>query len=364
MPMSYVRKTKEDFFEHIDNKDIKTINAYRIRIKDFEKYCLGKFGKEDVLDQFPDKQDQVDLFQKWVNFNSKKRAPSAVWNFAASLRKYTYYRGWQLARGDLSDLIELPAKPEKELYGLQLSDMHKIFAELQFNDKLLHCFDAVSGTRIGESVQLRKKHFLTDYERIVVKIPSHIAKFKRARTSFVTKEVGSMLKSRLKKLDEDDLVFGTKNFGVKDDRQVIANAVHTSSSVKEDNLRRKLDKIGLDTRHEDTGRYWINTHSFRAWFITKVSRYDPNLAKLFAGEKGYLLQYDRLSVEEKLEHYIEFESSLYIFDQTMNEEKIRKLKEANLKYAEQEAMIKEQDIRLKSLERSWLTSNMRPVPGE
>jgi len=356
-----VKKTRADFFEHIDNKDIKTINAYDIRINNFEQYCLDKFGHKDILDKFTDKQDQVDLFQKWVNWNTKKRAPSAVWNFAASLRKYTYYRGWQLAKGDLSDLIELPAKPEKELYGLRISDMHKIFAELAFNDRLLHCFDAVTGTRIGEAVQLRKKHFLLDYDRIVVKIPSHIAKFKRARTTFVSKEFDSMLRTKLKRLHDDDLTFGTKGFHVKDDRSIVAKAVHTSTTVKEDNLRRALDRIGLDMRYEDTGRYWINTHSFRSWFITKFSRHDPNLSKLFAGEKGYLLSYDRLTLEEKLQEYIECEPSLAIFDQTINEQKIQKLKEANMKYEEQDQKIKDQDIRIASLERNWLGSNVKPV---
>jgi len=354
-----MRKSKEDFFEHIDNKDIKTIKAYRIRINNFEKYCFEKFGNEDILSQFTDKDDQVDLFQKWVNWNTKRRAPSAVWNLAASLRKYTYYRGWQLARGDLSDLIELPKKPEKELYGLRIPDIHSIFSTLNFNDTLLHCFDAVSGTRIGESVQLRKRHFLLDYDRIVVKIPSHIAKFRRARTTFVTKEIGVNLRTRLKKLDDADLVFGTKTFNVKDDREIIASAIHSSSTVKEDNLRRVLIKVGLDMRYEDTGRYWINTHSFRARFITKVSRHDPNLAKLFAGEKGYLLQYDRMDVEEKLEHYMEFEPSLYIFDQTINEEKIRKLKEANMKLEEQSQRLDKQDIRIASLERNWIRDNVK-----
>ncbi len=345
-----MRKSRDDFFEHIDNKDIKTIRAYNIRINDFENYCLEKYGKKDILDDFLEKDDQIDLFQKWVNYNTKKRAPSAVWNFASSLRKYTYYRGWKLARGDLSDLIELPTKPEKELYGLTIKNIHDIFSQLSFSDKLLHCFDAVSGTRIGESMQLRKKHFLLDYDRIVVRIPSHIAKFKRARTSFVTKEIGTILYPKLRSLSDDDLVFGTRQFHVQDSRETIADAVHVSTSVKEDNLRRKLEPVGLDMRHEDTGRYWINTHSFRVWFITQMSRHDPNLAKLFAGEKGYLLQYDRLSLEEKLENYIEYEPSLYIFDQTKNLEKIRKLKDANTKLSDQAEEIKELAKRIRLVE--------------
>jgi len=75
-------------------------------------------------------------------------------------------------------------------------------------------------------------------------------------------------------------------------------------------------------RYESTKYHKINTHSFRAYFITKVSRHDPNIAKMFAGQKIYMGQYDRLTAEEKLEKYIEFESDLYIFKQKPKSEEI------------------------------------------
>ena len=64
-------------------------------------------------------------------------------------------------------------------------------------------------------------------------------------------------------------------------------------------------KIGICDKYETTGRNVITTHSLRAFFITKVSRSDHNLAKYFAGQKGYLLQYDRQTDAEKLAIYIE-----------------------------------------------------------
>ena len=81
-------------------------------------------------------------------------------------------------------------------------------------------------------------------------------------------------------------------------------------------LARTLARAGLDQKYETNGRNMISTHSFRAFFITRVSRHDPNLAKYFAGQKGYLMQYDRLSDEEKLEYYIKFEPSLLVCEQT------------------------------------------------
>ena len=65
--------------------------------------------------------------------------------------------------------------------------------------------------------------------------------------------------------------------------------------------------------------------SLPAYFITKVSRKDPNFAKKLAGQKGYLLQYDRMSEEEKLAKYLEIEPELLIFDQSRKMAEIKKL---------------------------------------
>ena len=71
----------------------------------------------------------------------------------------------------------------------------------------------------------------------------------------------------------------------------------------------------------------VTTHSFRAYFITKVARLDYNLSKLYTGQKGYLLQYDRLNDEEKLEKYLEFEPELYIYENKVQKKEIEKLTE-------------------------------------
>ena len=73
--------------------------------------------------------------------------------------------------------------------------------------------------------------------------------------------------------------------------------------------------MGLNQKYE-SGINQITLHSFRAYFITKVARYDENLSKILAGQRGYLLQYDRITDEEKLGHYLEFEKELLIYDNT------------------------------------------------
>ena len=94
--------------------------------------------------------------------------------------------------------------------------------------------------------------------------------------------------------------------------------------------------MGIRDKYETTGRNVITTHSFRAYFITKVNRQDPNLAKYFAGQKGYLQQYDRLTDAEKLALYMGFEPSLLVSDKARDKERIRNLENENAKVADLE----------------------------
>jgi len=174
-----------------------------------------------------------------------------------------------------------------------------------------------------------------------LKIPPNIAKFKRGRTVVIGKEAGERIKQILKKIDDDELVFGTGENPI------------SSRVNKEAILRNALIKIGLDMKYDDTGRFQINTHSFRAYFITRVSRHDANIAKKLAGEKGYLLQYDRLTDEEYVENYLKFEDDLTVFDLTQRDQK-QNLKQKELDEKNQQ-QITTQNEKIGNLEKSLET---------
>ena len=132
-----------------------------------------------------------------------------------------------------------------------------------------------------------------------------------------------MLRPRLRKLNENNLVFGTTS-----------NKEYAKQNI-EQTLRRTLVRTGLDMKYESTGRFLINTHSFRAYGITKLSRHDPNFAKRLAGQKYYLMEYDRLNSDaEKLELYKKYEIDL-IVDNTA------KLKAGNKKLEKEKNELKQ-----------------------
>jgi len=252
----------------------------------------------------------INTLQEWVNFN-KEKSPKTITTWFSYLSKYLRHRGVDLT--NVKDNMDFPRYIEEEKYPLSLDDIQKILSVAGYGMKLRLLTQLSSGMRRGEMLQLRKKDLIID-KRIIIKIPARIAKFNKARTTFVSSEVQRMLIPRLKKLNDNDFVFGSENVKEKN-----------IGDSYEQNLTRYLEKLGLDMRYESTGYHKINTHSFRAYFITKMSRHDENVAKLLSGQKGYLLQYDRLTVEEKLEEYIKFEPDLYIFKQKPKSEEILEL---------------------------------------
>jgi len=203
---------------------------------------------------------------------------------------------------------------------------------MRYKQKTQFICQSSSLMRIGEMVQLRKRHLILNKENIIVKLPALITKFNKARTTFFSKEASKLLRPILKDLDDNDLIFGSND------------KVHLAETNSEQILSRVLEKVGLDERYESNNRYKINTHSFRAYGITKLSRHDPNFAKKIAGQKGYLLQYDRMEDDEKLELYQKYETDL-IIDNT------EKLKRENQAKAEKITELQKKETAIQELKK-------------
>jgi integrase len=194
--------------------------------------------------------------------------------------------------------------------------------------------------RIGELLQLRKRDLTLDGLNIIVKIPPTIAKRSKGRTTFFSQEASLLLRVKLRELSDDDLVFASNE-----------NSRRASINV-EKKLRLALDKSGLNMRTSSGKLYLINTHSFRAFGITKLSRHDPNYARRLAGQKGYLDTYDRFSLKDKLDLYLKYEYELTI-DQTKRDKvKIEQLEEdAKIKMQEMSERLEAHDAIMKELEK-------------
>jgi len=299
-------------------KNAGTASNYNSAINNFENFCMEKYGKADLIENLKEHSDIeiLDFIQAWIDYNDKLN-PNTVLNMFSRIKKYLHHRGIKLHPQDIKEELEFRRMTEEELYPLSLENIQAIIKEMRYKHKTQFVCQSSSLMRIGEIVQLRKKHLILGKENIIVKLPSTITKLNKARTTFFSKEASKLLRPLLKELDDNDLIFGSNE------------KVHLAETNSEQILARILEKIGLNERYESNKRYKINTHSFRAFGITKFSRHDPNFAKKLAGQKGYLLQYDRMEDKEKLELYQKFEMDLIINDTEKQKHKIEALEKEN-----------------------------------
>ena len=346
MEITRLQRTKESFKEKIQSQTSGSQEGILIAIDNFEKFCMEKYGKVNLIQDLKESTEEevYDVLQSWINWNSS-RAPSTIVVYFSRLKKYLHYMGIKLHVQDIKNELDFKHHIDEDLYGLTLEDIQKIFKQFTYNTRVQFMCQLSGLMRIGETVQLRKKHLILGKENIIVKIPSSIAKFKKGRTTFFSKEASRMLRPLLRRLDDDDLIFASN----ENSRYAELNS--------EQILRRTLVKVGLDMKYESTKRFMINTHSFRAYGITKLSRHDPNFAKKISGQKGYLLQYDRITDEEKLELYQKFEDDLIIDETTKLKAENQKLESEKSELQSKQIVIDDLTKRLADVEKILKSNN-------
>jgi integrase len=215
--------------------------------------------------------------------------------------------------------LRFPKKNKEERYPLKKTELRDIvLTQARYPKRqALYLACSSSGMRIGEALSIRKKDLDFTQERIMVRIRAEYTKTRQARTTFLSKECEERIRTYLNTLGDDELVFTNSTKDVR-------------STLEQNALRRALERLGLTEKYTTNGFYKITTHSFRAYFFTIAARkHGENYAHKLTGHGGYLMQYDRMTDEEKLKMYLELEPELVVFDQTKNELEIRRLKEEN-----------------------------------
>ena len=359
-------RDKEKFYEKISTKSESTINNTKRAIKLFDDFLMtmpdaGTKSADDIHEEVIAELNKMDtdecidtgsdLLQDWIHYMGKNNlGPQSVRIYFSTLNRYFHYRGIRFTPQDVSSNIVFPAKIKEEKHPLAVHEIRKILDVAMWKKKGLYLTLASSGMRIGEAVLLRKRDFDMQLSRIRCRIPAKITKTNTGRTTFISKEAASFVIPRLKRINDDDRVFGTHENG-------------KFSAISENQaLAKYVKRTGLDEKYT-TGFNKITLHSFRAFFFTRAARtHDENYAHMMIGHGGYLLQYDRLTDEEKLDMYVTMEPELMILDQNRNEKKIEKLQEQNSKLADekdrelhdQKMLIRQLETRLRKMEENMI----------
>ena len=299
-----------------------------LAVKTFERFCQDKYEKssnEIIEEVIKIKQNQTEeyenalygLLQEWINWNKQR----GIGNYTirtqfSNLRKYLFHMGIKTDEQDIKEYLTFEKISREERYPLSLEEYKRIVEGFYRYPKYQALFLALgsSGMRMGEALSLKKKDLDFTKERIKVNIPP-TTKTRTGRTTYLSRETEKILKPLLEKKDSDDYVFAKK--GCKPNDRSIGFSLH-----------RVLDRMGFSEKYESNGFMKITSHSFRAFFFTKAARkHGENYAHRMTGHGGYLMQYDRMTEDEKLEMYLQLEPELAIFEQTKNELEISRLRD-------------------------------------
>ena len=91
----------------------------------------------------------------------------------------------------------------------------------------------------------------------------------------------------------------------------------------------------------------ITTHSFRAFFISQFEKTYSGFGHVLSGHGKYMKQYERFTIGEKIEKYIETEKYLLIYSK--HDESKKELRELKTKVSRLEELLSQKGINLDDL---------------
>ena len=333
------KKSTKKYEEIISSEPEATQYQRKYAVKLFRDFVCSKYeGKtiEAVIGEIitlkknatiEDYEDTIyNVLQEWINFLvHKKLCAQTIRSGFANLRHFLYYFGIKTDEQDIKFRIKMPKRIKEEKHQLTKQEYKKII-QAMWRYPLRQALFLVlgsSGLRIGEALMLRRKDLETTGERVKINVRP-FTKTRTGRSTYMSNEAYEMLKKHLEIIKPDDFVFeegqeGRKGYNIFNGKVII-----------EQYLNRVLKHIGLSERYESNGVHKITPHTFRAYFFTHaVRKHGENYAHRMTGHTGYLMEYDRMTEEEKLEWFIQLEPDLMIFDQTKNKLEIEKLRKEN-----------------------------------
>lgn len=326
------KRTTKSYLEKISSVlPEKSWESVRGAIRNFMRFCEAKYQSspdkicQELLKIKRTKEESeyqdtlYTLLQNWIDWNiSIKTGNYTIRTRFSCIRSYLYHLGIKTDAQDIKQLLKFPKKINEERHPLKKQELRDLaLAHGRYTKRqALYLACSSSGMRMGEALKIRKKDLDFSLQRIMIRIKAEYTKTKEARTTFISKECEQKIRVYLDELNDNDLVFSDSENKdrMRNEQKILGNV---------------LERLGYNQKYSSNGFYKITSHSFRAYFFTAAARkHGENYAHKLTGHGGYLMQYDRMTDEEKLKMYIELEPELVVFDQTKNELEIERLKES------------------------------------
>ena len=337
-----VKRTKQDFINKKGKSSEYTRRSYTWIFKHIEKFCISRY--DSSLDQLIDElslvhepQEQAEnLVQTYIDHIEAENKPkSTAVNYCCLFKNYLKFRRIRFDKAELETNLSFKSKIKDELYPITKNDIQAMINNSSFINKVKILCMTSGGFRISELLGVRKSDIDTSHERYTVHIRAEFAKGNKARTTIISIEAMKLIDQIIKDKNDNDFIFP---YG-KSNRQnmVVTNVTQFQKIVK---------NAGLDMRYENSNRRKITSHSLRAFFISQFEKTSSGFGHALSGHAGrYMKQYERFTLAEKLEKYIETEPHLLIYQNSENEQTMKKeLLELRAKVSRLEALLTDKKL--------------------
>ncbi|MGI0064243.1 MAG: tyrosine-type recombinase/integrase [Nitrosopumilaceae archaeon] len=327
------KKTTESYEEKISTEPQATQLCKKYAVSNFSKFVSVQYDERTIYDIVEElmlirekegaakyEEAVYQTLQEWINWNEKeKKGNYSIKVTFSNLRRFLYHLGIKTSPQDIKENLRFGRRVKEEKHALAKSEYRDIVNGYSKEPiyQALYLTLGSSGMRVGEAMNVQKMDIDTSLTRWKINIKP-LTKTREGRSTFISKEAQEKLQPIIDKLLPQDFVFRKKQ-NWKDFHSNYQTSFH-----------RLLKRLRLDKKYTSNGNNKITTHSFRAFFFTNAARkHGENYAHKLTGHGGYLMQYDRMTEDEKLKMYLELEPELVIFDQTKNEIEIERLKKEN-----------------------------------
>ena len=334
-----VKRTKQDFIKRKSKSSERTGTNYTHIFTSIEKFCLRKYDSslENLIEELgivENTQEQLEnMIQTYIDELELEGKPySTVLGYSTLAINYLKYRRVKFDKDELRTSLSYKSESKQELYPITKKDIQTLLDHASFETRTKILLQSGSGFRISELLSLRKSDINRELERYTASIRAEFAKGHRARTTIISIEAMRLLDKILENKTDNDLIFPHE-------------ASLSNSVISELNMFERLRKrAGLDMRYEGKKLHKITTHGFRAFFISQFEKTYSGFGHSLSGHSRYMKQYDRFTIGEKIEKYIETEKHLLIYSKS--DESNKELRELKTKVSRLEELLSEKGINL------------------
>lgn len=251
-------------------------------------------------------------------------------------------RFWRKIRGRIKG--SRPATLDKVP---DLKEFKNILSHLPLHGRNLYLFLESSGSRIGETLQLKLEDIELDKDPAQINIRGEYTKTGNPRVSFISSEAKALMLEWLK-VRENYLKSASGKSHLYEKSEFDSRVFPFEDTTARHMWNSALRKTKNGQRDKKTNRYRLHPHVLRKYFRTRLGAVIPvDVVEALMGHEGYLTEvYRRYTVEDLAKFYKKGEHALLVFTEAAEVGKLR-------------VEIEERNKQLQTLVNGLTSDNMR-----